>query len=173
MPGRKRKLVSAVSPVNDDRPEALDRVDGYRVRLSAWIDGELSTTEASDVESHVAGCAGCKTLAASLGETSRSLAAFLEREAASDPAFVARFRMRRDELSVAPWWTWRQLALRLLPLAAIVLVAAIASVLFPPRPSHSLDALELEALGTPVGFDTASAGEPVLSIALAPFPPEP
>jgi hypothetical protein len=82
------------------------------------------------------------------------------------------FRVRRDELSVAPWWTWRELALRLLPLAALVLVAALLSVLFSSSDERNLEALELEALGTESGFSATSAGEPVLSIALEPFPPE-
>jgi anti-sigma factor RsiW len=141
-------------------------------KISAWLDGELSEGEASDVERHLSRCSSCKALADSLQETSRSLARIQRDEIAADPGFLARFRVRRDELSVAPWWTWRELALRLLPLAALVLVAALLSVLFSSSDERNLEALELEALGTEIGFSATSAGEPVLSIALEPFPPE-
>lgn len=141
-------------------------------KISAWLDGELPANEASDVEQHLGHCPDCKALADSLRETSRSLGRLLESERVADPGFLVRFRARRDELSVAPWWTWRQLALRLLPLAALVLFAAFLSVAAPSVDEGNLEALELEALGTPTAFDSGSVGEPVLSIALAPFPPE-
>jgi anti-sigma factor RsiW len=153
-------------------------------RISAWIDGELLASEASEVERHVARCSTCGTLANALRQTSRALARLPENELVPDPGFLVRFRARRDDLSVAPWWTWRELALRLLPLAALVLVAAALSVLLsssvgrPVGPvgsdanDRNLSALELEALGSPAGLDATGSGEPVLSIALAPFPPE-
>jgi anti-sigma factor RsiW len=141
-------------------------------KISAWIDGELSEGEASDVERHLSSCSSCKALADSLQETSRALARIQRGEISPDPGFLVRFRVRRDELSVAPWWTWRELALRLLPLAALVLVAALLSVHFSSNDERNLEALELEALGTEAGFSATSAGEPVLSIALEPFPPE-
>ncbi len=133
-------------------------------RISAWIDGELGRTDASSVETHVAGCATCQELAASL----RNLSQYFETDVASDPGFVVRFRERRDQISVAPWWTWRELALRLLPLAAAVLVAAIAVLWMSQAPAGSLQELERDALGSPVAFD--SGPEAVLSIAFEPFP---
>lgn len=133
-------------------------------RISAWIDGELAQPDASSVEAHVAGCAGCQGLAASL----RNLSAYFEKEVASDPGFIVRFRERRDQVSVAPWWTWRELALRLVPLAAAVLVAAIAALWMSPAPAGSLQELEYDALGSPLAF--YSGPEAVLSIAFEPFP---
>ena len=133
-------------------------------RISAWIDGELAQQDASAVETHVAGCATCQELVASL----RNQFQYFETDVASDPGFVVRFRERRDQVSVAPWWTWRELALRLVPLAAAVLVAAIAVLWMSPAPVGSLQALEHDALGTPVEFDNGP--EAVLSIAFEPFP---
>ncbi len=132
-------------------------------RISAWIDGELAEPDASAVESHIAGCANCQELVASL----RNLSRFFETEVASDPGFVVRFRERRDQVSVAPWWTWRELALRLVPLAAAVLVAAIAVLWMSAAPAGSLQELERDALGAPVAFDNGP--EAVLSIAFEPF----
>ena len=133
-------------------------------RISAWIDGELAQPDARSVETHVAGCATCEGLAASL----RNLSTYFETDVAPDPGFVVRFRERRDEVSVAPWWTWRELALRLVPLAAAVLVAAIAVLWISQAPAGSLQELERDALGSPVAFD--SGPEAVLSIAFEPFP---
>ena len=129
-------------------------------RLSAWVDGELSGDDARAVEAHVDHCAVC-------GEFAASLRAWSFPELGPDPSFIARFRERRDEQSIAPWWTWRQLALRLLPLAAVLLLAALVSVWVSGR-DDSLQALEHEALGAPVAFE--SGPEAVLSIALEPFP---
>lgn len=133
-------------------------------RLSAWVDGELSSNEARDVEAHVGVCTHCQELTASL--RSMSLSFGLELSAAlPDSGFIVRFREQRDGLSVA---TWRQLALRLLPLAAAVILAAIASLWVASPLDAPLQALEREALGAPVAFD--SGPESVLSIAFEPFP---
>ena len=131
-------------------------------RISIWIDGELLRDEARMVEEHVDGCAGCQELVQAFG--SRALPR-LE----PDPSFIVRVRARRDEQSIAPWWTWRQLALRLLPLAAAFIIAALMSLWIASSSSESsLQALELEALGDPVAFDAEV--EAVLSIAFEPFP---
>ena len=131
-------------------------------RISIWLDGELPQHEARVVETHVGGCASCQELVQAFG--SRTLP-----QLEPDPSFIVRFRARRDELSIAPWWTWRQLALRLMPLAAAVVAAAVLSLWIASSSSESsLQALELEALGDPVAFDAEV--EAVLSIAFEPFP---
>jgi anti-sigma factor RsiW len=141
-------------------------------RLSAWIDGELSTEQAASVERHLAECASCVELVGELRQLQESLR--LTARAEPDPSFVSRFRDRRDALSVAPWWTWRQLALRLAPLAIVVLLAAIATALLAPVELGGLPELEREALGdaSVLGAPTLPAQEPVLRIALEPFPGE-
>ncbi len=133
-------------------------------RLSAWIDGELESKEAGAVETHVKGCPACQELVASL----RSMSLSFDSDVSADPGFIVRFRANRDEISVAPWWTWRQLALRLVPIAGAVVVAAIVSLFVASPPDASLQALEREALGAPVAFDNGP--EAVLSIAFEPFP---
>lgn len=135
-------------------------------RISAWIDGELTLDEIAVFETHLDSCAACRELASAFASMSKSL----EVEVSSDPGFIVRFRQHRDELSVAPWWTWRQLALRLVPVAAAMIVAAIVALLGSSSPPVSLQALEREALGAPVAFDNGP--ESVLSIAFEPFPQE-
>ena len=131
-------------------------------RISIWLDGELPQGEAGVVETHVDGCASCQELVRAFG--ARTLP-----QLEPDPSFIVRFRARRDEQSIAPWWTWRQLALGLMPLAAAVVVAALLSIWIASSSSEStLQALELEALGDPVAFDAEV--EAVLSIAFEPFP---
>jgi anti-sigma factor RsiW len=133
-------------------------------RISAWIDGELAEDVARSVQSHVESCPTCRELDASL----RSMSRYFETEPSDDASFIVRFRERRDQLSIAPWWTWRQLALGLVPLAAVVLLAAVAALWASSGPDASLQALENEALGAPVAFDAGP--ESVLSIAFEPFP---
>ncbi len=131
-------------------------------RITIWLDGELPQREAGVVETHRDGCVSCQELVQAFG--ARTLP-----QLEPDPSFIVRFRARRDEQSIAPWWTWRQLALRLLPLAAAVVVAALLSIWIASSSSEStLQALELEALGDPVAFDAEA--EAVLSIAFEPFP---
>ncbi len=135
-------------------------------RISAWMDGELVQADASAVATHVAECATCQELAASLRDLSTHFSKEIARD--HDPGFIVRFRERRELVSVAPWWTWRELALRLVPLAAAVLVAAIAVLWMSQAPAGSLQELERDALGSPVAFE--SGPEAVLSIAFEPFP---
>lgn len=133
-------------------------------RVSAWMDGELGEQAARAVELHVSDCARCRELVVSL----RAISEGLEAEVDPDPGFIVRFRERRDEVSVAPWWTWRQLALRLVPVAVAVVIAAIATLSLSSPPADSLREIERDALGAPVAVD--SGPETVLRIAFEPFP---
>ena len=81
--------------------------------ISALVDSELSEESARDVEARIEACSTCRDLLVSFREMGEKLTDALETE--TDPGFLVRFRARREELSVAPWWTWRQLAMRLLP----------------------------------------------------------
>lgn len=134
-------------------------------RLSAWIDGELSEDEAGVVAEHVERCPACAELVASFRSWSFSETRAVE----PDPGFLVRFRERRDALAVGPWWTWRRLALGLLPVAAVLLLAALVSIRAPAH-RQTLEALENEAIGAPIAFDAGP--EAVLSIAFEPFPAE-
>ena len=134
-------------------------------RLSAWLDGELPKEEARAVAEHVERCPACADLVASF----RSWSFPETRAVEPDPGFLVRFRERRDALGVAPGWTWRRLALGLLPVAAVLLLAALVSI-WTPAESETLESLEQEAIGAPIAFD--SGPEAVLSIAFEPFPAE-
>jgi anti-sigma factor RsiW len=137
--------------------------------LSAWLDGELDVPESDEIERHLARCSSCSGLVEELREMGSAIGV----ELPPDPGFVVRFRERRDAVSIAPWWTWRQLALRLVPVALGALLLAWLAV-SSARPGADLQTLEVEALGNPTSFDPDAplAAEPVLSIALGPFPEE-
>jgi anti-sigma factor RsiW len=128
------------------------------------MDGELREQDARAVERHVAGCTACQEIVAAF----EALAHELEAEVEPDPGFLVRFRQRRDEVSVAPWWTWRQLALRLVPVAAAVVASAIAALSLSGPSERSLQQIERDALGAPIVVD--SGPETVLRIAFEPFP---
>jgi anti-sigma factor RsiW len=140
--------------------------------ISALVDGELSEEAARELEARIEACADCRELLASFREMGPTLSNALKTE--PDPGFLVRFRSRRDELSVAPWWTWRQLAMRLLPLTVAALAAAVAVVWVSLSQPGDFRELEVAAIGDPGAFVPAQANAPesVLSIALEPFPEE-
>jgi anti-sigma factor RsiW len=133
--------------------------------LSAHLDGELAAAEESLLNEHLAGCAVCRAELAELRRVAEGLAARTE----PDPFFVARFRALRDSDPWARPEPWRRLALRLLPLAAAAVLGAVAAV-WSSQPPAALGELEARALGevSVIAFDTEP--EPVLRIALEPFP---
>jgi predicted anti-sigma-YlaC factor YlaD len=91
-------------------------------RLSAYLDGELAA--AGPVEVHLAHCSDCRASLQQLRSGSRLLAEV--GDFAHDPSFVARFRQRLSALESERAERWRLLALRLMPLAATALIAALA-----------------------------------------------
>ena len=135
-------------------------------RLSAWIDDELDDAESASVEGHLEGCPACRELADGLRALSWP-------RAEADPAFIVRFRRERDAESAFLGWTWRQLALRLLPVAAAALVAALVSVwVSAPQPAavDPLEEVERQALGDPLAFRQGPSS--ALEIAFSPLPAE-
>ena len=90
-------------------------------RLSAYLDGEAANP--AEIESHLHSCPECRRALAELEDSSRLLAVA---PATADPSFVARFRQRLDALETERAERWRMIAIRLMPLAAIALVAALA-----------------------------------------------
>ena len=138
-------------------------------KLSALYDGELPEAEARHVRRHIDDCANCADLLSSFEQLSTSLGATTD----ADPFFLTRFRARRDSLSVAPWWTWRQLALRLLPVAAAAVFAAGAAVWLSANGAEDLGELEHHALGTPGVVQSLEADEltaAVIGMAIEPVP---
>jgi anti-sigma factor RsiW len=153
--------------------EAAVRCSGWRVLLSAQVDGELSSAEERGLGGHLASCPRCREELASLRGVSDALAA----TTAPDPAFVVRFRehreRRRHRAAVADpgSWPWRQAAVRLLPLAAAALLAAAATVWLTVS-GDGLGELEARALGSEAALAPQAGLDPVLRIALRPFPEE-
>ena len=139
---------------------------------SAFLDGELAMLDRDALREHLTTCSGCREEIESLEELSREFSggpAALD----TDPGFIARFRARREAEfgSSGQSFFWRWLAVRLAPLAVVAVLVAIAAVWF----SGGEEALiELEARELGNGFsavsEEAALQDPVLSIALEPFP---
>ena len=163
--------------------------------LSAYLDGELPAPSAERLRRRLAGDPRLRRESDRLREVS----ALLRVLPTPDPGFVARWKSRRESLSIIPRWTWRQFGLRLAAAAAVALAAAGLSLWQQPLPeaagpdsAESLLALEDRILGA-AGEASALVGEwddpaapeqgpaswatdpePVLRIALgASFPLEP
>ncbi|MFQ5789115.1 MAG: anti-sigma factor family protein [Acidobacteriota bacterium] len=136
-------------------------------RLSAYLDGELSPSENAAVDGHLGECATCREELAEFRRLSETLRTVTE----ADPAFVARFRSRRDSEIGAFGTAWERLAVRLLPLAAVALLAAGAAVWF-SSDEERLSDLEARELGNGLTLvsEEATLHDPVLQIALEPFP---
>ena len=119
---------------------------------------ELSTEQTKGLDSYVAWFRR-------LSSAMRVPADFAE----EDPNFIARFRARRDAVSeaLAPGRGWRWLALRLVPLAAVAILATGLVLRSPAERPDAFTELELREIGDGLP-DLAKddlAEEPVLRIA--------
>ena len=139
---------------------------------SAFLDGELPATDGEALREHLTTCSACREELQFLQSLSQVLSVGRD-SVEPDPGFVARFCARREEEfgSAGHRFFWRWLSVRLAPLAVAAILVAIAAVWF----SESEEALtELEARELGNGFSVISEGaalqDPVLSIALEPFP---
>ncbi len=93
--------------------------------LSAWMDGELRSARARELEAELARDPAVRARVESFSRVSRALAVSVE----PDPGFLVRHRARRAAVSVVPRWTWRQLTFRLALATAGCLLAAGLAVL--------------------------------------------
>jgi predicted anti-sigma-YlaC factor YlaD len=136
------------------------------------MDGELSAADDEVFRQHLTSCSVCRDEIDSLGALSQMLSAPVA-PVEPDPGFVARFRARRDEEfgSMGPWFFWRWLAVRLAPLAVAAVLVAVAAVWFSGQ-EEGLGDLEARELGNDLSAvsEEATLMDPVLSIALEPFP---
>jgi anti-sigma factor RsiW len=136
---------------------------------SSFLDGELSAWEEEALSQHAASCPSCRDALSSLRRVSDVLAVSVE----PDPNFIARFRARRQaELEAAGvGFAWRWVAVRLAPLALAAIVVAAATVWSSQREEElrELEAREL-GIGLSMEYEQAAVSNPVLTIALEPFP---
>jgi anti-sigma factor RsiW len=138
--------------------------------LSAFLDGEVAASEQDALSAHIDDCDACTRRLAEL----RGLSWLLAAPVAGDPGFLVRFRERRDR-ERSGWaveGAWRWLAVRLLPVALAALLAAGAAVMATIETDEPWVEFEARALGD--GFlgsgDEVAGAEPVLQIAIQPFP---
>lgn len=136
---------------------------------SSFLDGEISASEQAALREHLSHCAACHEELESLRGLSEMLSVSVE----PDAGFVTRFRTRRSEEfePAGPGFLWRWLAVRLAPLAVAAILAAVAAV-WTSEPDVNLRELEASELGIGLSpdYEEAALRNPVLSIALDPFP---
>jgi anti-sigma factor (TIGR02949 family) len=101
------------------------RCSESRDRLSAYLDGELTSTEASAVREHVTGCPDCEREYDTLAATSRALKEGLVHYAAPDVLKARILNSLSDQRTIGTgsrgaWLHWSRLA-------AAALVIAVAS----------------------------------------------
>ncbi len=130
--------------------------------LSALHDGELPEEQESALREHLESCVACRQQLDSVREVAGLMAAQTE----PDPYFVTRFRTRQAEDSLR--LPWRMLALRLVPLCLAALLGGGLAV-WTSLEGNGFGDLEAGALG-PVAFESDSDADPVLRIAIEPFP---
>lgn len=110
------------------------------LRLVAWIDGELSESEAAVVEHHVQGCADCQ----------QRVSAY---EAAS-LGFSAHYTAALDVPKAAPVVSMRRIP-RWTPIAAAAAAAIVIGLLLLPRPQqHIAPAPQVAKAGVPIASET-------------------
>jgi len=117
------------------------------LRLVAWIDGELSESEASVVEQHVQVCADCRKRVSAYHDVSRGFAAYYTAAIHKAPAASPKSEHR------IPRW---------IPLAmAAAAVAVVALLLFPRAQKHASAAPQIAKAVSPVAVEpSAKAVEP-------------
>lgn len=136
---------------------------------SSFLDGEMSPSEQASFGEHLSHCVACREELDSLRGLSEALRVSVE----LDPGFLTRFRERRSETfePAGAGFVWRWLAVRLAPLAAAAVLVAVVAVWF-SEPEVELRELEVSELG--IGYsaehEETAFVNPVLSIALDPFP---
>ncbi len=136
---------------------------------SSFLDGEMSPADEAAFGEHLNDCTSCRDGLESLRGLSEMLSVSVE----PDPGFVARFRARRSEEfePAGPGFVWRWLAVRLAPLAVAAVLVAVVAV-WSSEPEVELRELEASELG--IGwspeYEETALMNPVLSIALDPFP---
>ena len=80
----------------------------FRLKISPYLDSELSFTELKNFKEHSESCSGCAELVTDIESTRLALGNGLE--ASLSPDFVPRLQARiRAEINRSPSW-WRQLA---------------------------------------------------------------
>ncbi len=139
--------------------------------LSQLLDGEAQDLPGGQFENHLESCDECRDQLDSF----RQLSGILSTHTEADPHFLTRFRARRNmELGVPGIWrVWRKLAVRLLPLATAAILGAAAVVWLSVEEEGlvELEAIEL-GNGYSMLYEDVTEVEPVLHIALEPFPAE-
>ena len=136
---------------------------------SSFLDGEMSPADETAFGEHSNDCASCRDALESLRGLSEMLSVSVE----PDPGFIARFRARRSEEfePAGPGFVWRWLAVRLAPLAVAAVLLAVVAV-WSSAPEVELRELEASELGIGLSleYEETALMNPVLSIALDPFP---
>ncbi len=105
--------------------------DGVREKLSAWLDGELSTAERGEVAAHLEVCEECRR---ELDQLQRLDAALGSLEAAAPPRLAARV-LERVQPRRRYWW--QSLALAASLILGIVLGGTLARDFYPYHPAAS------------------------------------
>ena len=142
--------------------------EGWESLLSAYYDHELDGAVRGRLERHLGMCPRCRRRLDAFAELTAAVAPRVE----PDPDFVVRFvaaKEREDFADSAR--AWQRLGMGLLPLAAGALLAVgLALWLSSREPSPPLTELEAVELGSPDVEQEGIPQDPVLRIAVGPFP---
>jgi anti-sigma factor RsiW len=93
--------------------------------IHAALDGELRPDQRLQLEEHVGGCAGCRSLWEALSEVDRLFTA--EPPVAPRPGFTGRFNARLSQQRSRPHLVWGALALGLGSVTAAALVVPLGA----------------------------------------------
>src|SRR5215813_9248096 len=110
--------------------------------LVAWIDGELSQSEAFAVEQHVRACEECHHRVSAYRGVSEGFAAYYTATIQAAPVVLAEAKAYR------PLPRWVPFAL------AAAAAAIIALVMLPRTPKHAPSATQVAKAAAPVAADT-------------------
>lgn len=127
-----------------------------RERLNAWVDDELASREASQIERHLAQCPGCRLEAEAIRQISASLDALpaLDAPPALRRKTLRAFRANLEKAGMAQWWQGLNLAMR-----SAFCGAALAGLLCGAVLGISVSVLETDSRANPYQTLYASTSE--------------
>ena len=111
--------------------------------VQAWVDGQSGNDDANAVQAHVASCAACSELAASVRATSAAMQHW--RIEAAPASLVPQVAPQVTKQPRHAWWQWAAPAAAALILAAVFMWPGLRS------PTEKAESFEVALRGTTAG----------------------
>ena len=141
-------------------------------RVSAFVDGELSSKEAARVKEHLADCASCRKQVEAVRRTARLLRSqpHVQPSATFDTELAVSLRkIKRDEAAASEWWRriWRPIPVPqpVVAAAAFAVVVVVGGLLLGPQLGREPTEMRSVTDGALPGGSPMTAAGPTMTVA--------